>query len=443
MPRELCDHLKLALISDPHLGTKWGTPREPDSFVQFREAVERSLELGAQLILILGDIFDTRIPRQEIWAQALRILSLPLAHGKNNIRLESTIGKNPEEISPVALRGVPVAALHGNHERRTKGLTNPVQALEAAGLLIHVHHNALVFEDDGCRVAFHGLSNVPEQHAPGALATWDPKPVDGAVNILALHQSIGQFVYSSEEAPTLDVADLPPGFNIYLCGHIHYRSETKARGKPLVFPGSTERTQLAKVEAEMPKGFYMIELGNEIRLEFVELKSQRDFFYAEMKFNEVTISELNDAVRDKVKELLRLPRKNREKLPLVRVRLRGTLAKEASRGEFDDRAISDEFGGEAIVVVGKADLEAPGLGEKVQLLRDLRERRLSMDETAMAILEDSLKEAAGVKMFDARAIYDLLASDRAEEALQKVYSVVDGLVRADLGGRKDDNLGQA
>ncbi|MGC8817629.1 MAG: metallophosphoesterase family protein, partial [Candidatus Hadarchaeum sp.] len=75
--------MRLALISDPHLGTKWGTPREQDSFDQFREAVEEAIDRGAQLILILGDIFDTRIPRQEVWAQALRILSLPLARGRN------------------------------------------------------------------------------------------------------------------------------------------------------------------------------------------------------------------------------------------------------------------------------------------------------------------------------------------------------------------------
>ena len=435
--------MKLAVISDPHLGTKWGAPREQDSFVQFREAIERSLELGAQLVLILGDIFDTRIPRQEIWAQALRILSLPLAHGKNNIRLERTIDKNPEEISPVAMRGVPVVALHGNHERRTRGLTNPVEALEAAGLLIHLHHNTLVFGDDGCKLAIHGLSNVPEQHAPNVLATWNPKPVEGAFNILAVHQAIGQYVYSSDETPTLDVSDLPPGFDLYLCGHIHYRSETSARGKPLIFPGSTERTQLAKVEAEMPKGFYMMDLDGELRHEFIELKSQRDFYYAEMKFDDVAIPGLNGAVRLKVKELLQLPRKNREKLPLVRVRLVGTLAKEASRSEFDDRAISEEFEGEAIVVIGKADLLAPGLGEKVQMLRDLRERRMSMDETAMALLEDSLKDAAQARMFDVRSIYDLLVADRAEEALQNVYGVVDSLVKADIGWKKNDNLRQA
>ncbi|MEM3452254.1 MAG: DNA repair exonuclease [Candidatus Hadarchaeum sp.] len=434
--------MKLAVISDPHLGTKWGSPREQDSFDQFREAIERAMGYGAQLILILGDIFDTRIPRQEIWAQALRILSLPLAHGRNSVRLVRTIDKDTKEISPVALRGIPVVALHGNHERRTKGLTNPVEALEAAGLVIHLHHNSLVFEGGGRLIAIHGMSNVPEQYASKVLKMWNPKPVEGAFNVLALHQSIGQYVYSGEETPTLDVSDLPPGFDLYLCGHIHYRNEASAHGRPLIFPGSTERTQLIKVEAEVPKGFYMLEIGEGLRLEFIELKKQRDFYYEEMRFDGATIFEIDNAVRVKLNEILQRPRKNPNKLPMIRLRLMGTLAKEASRSEFDDRLISEDFADRAIVVIGKADLQAPEIGEKVQMLRELREQRLSMDETAMRLLEDSLRDAAQVSMFDVRSLYNLLVADRVDEALQNVYRVVESLVKADVEEKKDDNVCQ-
>lgn len=431
--------MKVAVIADPHLGTKWGTPREDDSFVQFREAVEKSIDLGAHLIILLGDVFDTRIPRQEVWARALRILSIPLARGRNEVRLVDTIDKNMEEISPVALRGIPVVALHGNHERRTRGLTNPIEALEAAGLLIHLHHNTLIFDTRDGKLAVHGMSNVPEQHARKVLATWNPKPVSGAFNIMALHQSVGQFVYSSEEVPTLDVSDLPPGFDLYLCGHVHYRTESTAHGKPLLFPGGTERTQLLQVEAETPKGFYMVEIGDGFEYEFVELKTPRDFYYEEMRFEGVSIPQLNEAVRAKVGELLRKPRKNLEKLPLVRVRLTGKLAKEASRSEFDERAIAEEFADKALVVVSKGDLVAPGLEEKLQLLRELKERRMSIDETAMALLEENLREAGYSQIFDVRALYGLLVEEREEEALQSVLKVVENFVKADLGGKSGDN----
>ncbi len=438
---ELSDSLKIAVIADPHLGTKWGTPREQDSFVQFREAIEKSIDLGAQLIILLGDIFDTRIPRQEVWAKALRILSIPLARGQNSINLIDTIDKNLEEISPVALRGTPVVALHGNHERRTRGLTNPVEALEAAGLLVHLHHNTFIFDTSRGKLAIHGMSNVPEKHVKKVLTIWNPKPVKGAFNILVLHQSVGKYVYSSEESPTLDIPDLPKGFDLYLCGHIHYRNETTAHGKPLLFPGGTERTQLLQVEAETPKGFYMVELSGRFRYEFIELTSPRDFQYAEMRFEGVSIPQLNNEVRAKVRELLEKPRKNRDRLPLVRVRLVGTLSKEASRSEFDERAITQEFADRALVVVSKRDLTAPGLEEKVQLLRELKERRMSIDETAMALLEDNLREAGYTQIFDVRTLYGLLAEARNEEALQNVFGVVENLVKTDLGRKSNDNAG--
>lgn len=427
------------MIADPHLGTKWRTPREQDSFVQAREAIEKALEMDSQLIIILGDIFDTRIPRQEVLAQSMRILSIPSAHGRSEVRLVDTIDKNKEEISPGALRGTPVVALHGNHERRTRGLTNPVEALEAAGLLIHLHHNTLMFDTPRGKLAIHGMSNVPEQHARKVLTTWNPKPIEGALNILALHQSVGQYVYSSEELPTLDVPDLPPGFDLYLCGHIHYRTEATAHGKPLLFPGSTERTQLLQVEAETPKGFYMLDLSDGLTYEFIELTTPRDFYYEEMRFEGVSIPELNEAVKAKVQELLEKPRKNREKLPLIRVRLLGTLAREASRSDFDERAITQEFADRALVVVGKRDLTAPGLEEKIQLLRELKERRMSIDETAMTLLEDNLREAGYIPIFDVRTLYGLLVEGREEEALQNVFGVVENLVKIELEGKSSDN----
>ena len=431
--------VKIAVIADTHLGTKWGTAREQDSFKQAREAIERALELGAELILVLGDIFDTRTPRQEVWAQAMRILSIPLARGRSEITLSRVIDKNRDDFSPVALRGTPVIALHGNHERRTRGFVNPVEALEAAGLLIHLHHNTLVFNTPRGTLAIHGMSNVPEQHAKNVLATWNPKPVEGAFNIMMFHQSVGQYVYSSEEFPTIDLADLPPGFDLYLCGHIHYHAEAAVHGKPLLFPGGTERTQLLQVEAEVPKGFYMLDLDDGLSYEFIELMSVRDFYYEEMKFESVGILQLSEAVRAKVRELLKRPRRNFEKLPLIRLRLMGTLSKEASRSEFDEQTIIQEFADQALVAISKGDLTSPGLEEKVQLLRKLRERRLPIDEMAMDLLEANLREVSYDQPFDVRVLYNLLVEDRAEEALQKVFDVVEEQVKTELEKKLDDN----
>jgi len=428
--------VKVAVVSDTHLGTKWGTPRQQDSFDQAQEAIERALELGAQIILIPGDIFETRRPHQEVWAQAMWILLPALMREQNGVKLVNSIDKNRRDISEVALRGVPIIALHGNHERSARGLLNPVQALEKAGFLIYVHHNTLIFETPAGRIAVHGMSSVPERHAKSVLSTWNPKPIEGAFNILMLHQAVGQYVFSSEEFPTIDLPDLPRGFDLYICGHMHYHAEATANGKPLLFPGSTERTQLLPIEAQVPKGFYMLEVGDGLNYEFIELKGTRDFHYEEMNFDGVGIPQLNEAVKGKIEELLSRPRRNPEKLPLIRLRLRGTLAKDASRTEFDHEAIIQEFADRALVAISKDDLIAPGLEEKVRFLRELRERRLPVDEMAMQLLESNLRDVGYTQMFDARTIYELLVEEREEEAQAKVFEVVDKLVESELKGRK-------
>ena len=434
--------MKIAVISDTHLGAKWGTERGKDSLDQAREAIEHSLELGAELILIPGDIFDSKTPIPDVWAQAGRILSIPHSRGQSALELSQTVEKNSGDIPSASLRGVPVVALHGNHERRTRGFVNPVQALEATGLLIHLHHSTIIFDTPTGKLAIHGMSNVPEQQARNALALWSPRPVEGALNIFMLHQSVGKYVHSEKEIPTIDLADLPPGFDLYLCGHVHFHTEVKVHGKPLLLPGSTERTQLLQVEAKVPKGFYMLDLGDGLSYEFIELKCVRDFFYEEMNFSNIKIPELTSRVRAKIQEFLGGPKFNLEKLPLVRIRLLGTLAKEASRSDFDERAIVQEFADRALVVISKGDLTSPGMEEKVQLLRDLKGQRLPLDEMAMTLLEANLLEAGYSRMFDVRTLYDFLVEERRqEEALKKIFEVVENLTKIRLGKKSHDNAG--
>ncbi|MEM2877940.1 MAG: DNA repair exonuclease [Candidatus Hadarchaeales archaeon] len=429
----------MAVISDMHLGAKWGTPREEDSFDQAREAIERALELGAQAILIPGDIFDVRIPRQEVWARSMRVLSIPASVTNRGVNLLEGPGKEISDFSPLHFRGIPVIAIHGNHEKRTRGLVNPVEALEAAGLLVHLDREFVMLEGGGEAVAVHGMSNVPEQHARSTLLSWNPKPLKDAVNLLMIHQSLGQFIYSSEEKPTLDIPDLPKGFDMYICGHIHERSESSAHGAPLIFPGSTERTQLLKAEAESGKGFYIIDTKG-FRYEFHELTTTRDFYYEEMRFDGADPKFIEMSVRKKIEDFLGMPRRNTRKIPLVRIRLIGTLSRGSSRRDIDDGGISREFEGRAIVNIGKGDLVSPELEEKVQLLRELKERRLTIDETVQKLLEENLKDLGYSGVFDAVRLYEMLAEDREGDAMRHIEMVIDSRVRTEAGDQ-DDNKG--
>lgn len=428
--------MKIAIISDTHLGTKAGTPRERDCFDQAREALSRALELGAGLVLIPGDIFDNKIPPQEVWAEAMDILSPALLKRNSPLELVETLDKNQEEISPVALQGTPIIALHGNHELR-RGL-NPVEALERAGFLIHLNYNTVVFNTPAGKVAIHGMSNVPERYAKHRFMTWNPKPLEGAFNILMLHQSLGQFMFSPEEAPALQLEDLPRDFDLYVCGHVHYHAETSIHGKPLLFPGSTERTQLLPVEAQVPKGFYLVDLDQGVK-EFVELKTPRDFYYEEMEFEGVSPSQLEEAVKEKIKLLLNKPRRNPSKPPLIRLKLKGSLAQGAYGVDLDPEKLAKEFEEEALITLSKEELVAPGLREQIELVREMREGKRSIDEETMRLLEQSLRELGSTQMFDVRTLYHLLVEEKVEEAERRVFELIDSLVQSELGRRSRDN----
>ncbi len=416
--------MKIALISDNHLGFKWGTPRFEDAFEQAREAFSKALEKGADLILVGGDIFEKPTPSLEVLTRTLEILNLRL-------RRESTVvwkgGKKPK---PQALQGTPIISLHGNHEWRSKGQTNVLETLEAAGVLIYLNLENIIFESPEERVAIHGMSYIPERYSREVLKQWDPKPVEGARNILLLHQSLGSFVFEDREQARIQLGDLPTGFDLYVCGHVHCRGETMVGKSPLLFPGSTERTQL--LEAEKVKGFYLVELAEEVKYEFVELNT-RDFFFEELNVQGIELAELEKQVRLKIEEILQRPRRN-PKPPLIKLRLTGSLAKGALGSEFDVQRIAEEFSGRALLEIDRTKLLSGIAAEKAELVRKLREQPLSLREKTLHLLEEYLAEMVREPLFNISELYQLLTEEKEETVQKRVEDTIRAKVQAEVGG---------
>lgn len=416
------------------MGAKEGTRRENDPFDQAREGFKKALDMGAQLILIPGDIFDSRNPKQEVWSKAMKILSLASEKENENLSIDRTIGKDKDEITVLPLRGVPVIAIHGNHERRGKGFVDSIETLESAGLLIRIHHNGVVLNSPEGKIAIQGMGYVPEEYARNLLDKWKPEPVEDAKNIFLLHQGLGQFTYSSREKSELKPADLLKGFDLYVSGHVHYQIEDEVFGKPLIFPGSTFRTQLLPVEAENPKGFYMVELDSDgISYEFVRLDSVRDFFYEEKEFEQAGPGQIEDWIREKLESFLDEPLHNSDKIPLARIRLLGTLAKGVSTSEIAFSEIEDDFEGEIILNIGREDLKSSEIEEKTQFLKDIREEKISMEERGLRILESNLDELGYDNRFDAKEIYNLLSNGEVEETINQISEKIEQLAEEKMG----------
>jgi len=394
--------MKLAVLSDFHFGFGYSPELENDSFENADEAMEKALD--ADLILILGDIFDSRLPKTSTWGNAIKVLVKPLTKESRGVKLiQST--KEMKEISKRTMNHLPVVALHGTHERKGKGETNAVEVMENAGLLIHLHCETVIFEKDGINVAIHGMSGVPERFAKDVLQQWNPQPVKGCYNILLLHQSIEPFVYSPLEPPSISVSNLPKGFDLIIDGHIHGHNQIKLGESTLLLPGSTIVTQFEKSEDEVEKGIYFVDLGEEMKIDFVPLEKNRKFFYEEVLLQDGSAKE---QIERRITEILN---SNFQKLPIIRIKIYG---KEAEVLDQDLKDLSRRYSDKAILIFAK-ELESPEITKKVEFLRAMREQKLSVEEMGLELLRKNLDEFGFSSSFDYENVFKLLSDGEVDK----------------------------
>jgi DNA repair exonuclease SbcCD nuclease subunit len=383
--------MKISVISDMHLGHGSGRGTENDSFEMFRQAISKAMD--SDLILMTGDLFDSRNPGADVLARAMEILIDPLLK-KTSTQITKGIGKNLNELSPIHNAGIPVVAIHGTHERRVKGLINPVQVLEKAGFLIHLHCNSIVLEKSQERVCIHGMSGVPDQYSETVLRQWNPKPLENCFNILMLHQSVKPFMYAKH---LIDIEKLPKSFNLYICGHIHESVKSSYSGSPLIIPGSLIATQITK-ESVRPKGFWQFDTRTpKESLKFIELEDQRRVFYHEI---------VDEPSRERIEGLLNniLSRKFTKK-PVIRIKIH------SKNNDLDLNDISRRFSDRAILTFSKIhpDQEEPGAAS-------MEEHSLSVEELGRRFLKKNA-ESSGIdpKIFE--TIFEQLQEGNMDEAL--------------------------
>lgn len=398
-------------MSDPHLGFGYDNEIGEDTFNNLIEAIEEASK-SCDIIVVAGDIFDSRSPRTSVWARAISIFARPMM-AKSGVTLVGG-DKEIKDIHQRTLERLPVVALYGNHDRRMEGEINAVQALENAGLFLVLHKNHLIFEKDGQRVAIHGMSSVPERFAKQNLEKWDPKPIPGCNNILFIHQSVAPHVYSPLEPPTLSVQNLPKGFDLIMDGHIHVKAESKTEDASLYVIGSTAPTQFDKGEASTEKGYYVIDTGSPLTVKFMPLISNRKFFYYDIDAG--SPEGVAKQIESRLNDLIFM--RNFNLPPVVKFRIHGNGNDLITN---DLRALEKKYDKKAILMFRK-DLESQEMNDKLEFLRNLKENKLSVEEIGLNILRKNLDESG----FKAEFGYDTLFSMLSEGALDKGLALVTG-----------------
>ena len=389
--------MKISIISDLHLGFGQNTELENDCFAAFQEAIEKSLD--CDLILLGGDVFDVRIPNTETFTKAIEILKKTLSTNPG-ARIVQGLKKDINEF-PLIKEGIPVVGIAGNHERRVKGLLNPVQGLERAGFLVYLHCNSVVLEKDGKKVAVHGMSSVPDQYGEQVLSEWNPKPIEGCFNILIMHLSIAPFLY----APCLiPLEKIPKGFDLYINGHVHGTVKTEYDGKPFIIPGSLLPTQITKDLSKHSFCKVSVENSAILSVEFVSLDHQREIFYKEFLEPDSGVKEV-EAYMDEIAKVKR-PLK-----PIIKIVL--------SNRNIQTKEIEQLFRDSAIVRFNKKSIEEEA--KQIQP-KDIAERVESVNELGKRLLRESM-HSEGLDSQAFETVFELLESGKIEDAENLIQSL--------------------
>ena len=383
--------MKLAILSDFHLGYERFAE---DAYKQAKEALEKASEV-ADVLLIPGDIFDTRNPKPETLAEAINIFR---ELGEKEWKAKVTSFQSTGEM----YTDLPIIAVAGTHERRAKDVENPVDLMHLAGFLVDVSNGSVVIEKDGEKVAVCGIGGIEDQMFNGAIEERNPKPVAGTFNVFMFHESIYELLPFNENFTKLE--ELPEGFDLYVNGHLHSRTEEKVHGKRLLIPGSTVLTQLKEGEQDA-KGFFLFDTEN-YSYKFHEIEC-RKFHY--VKFDIGGLS--NEAVIAKLNERLESLVSKESEHPVIKVQLGGKMDSDSNGMDIDLHQITRRFKDLATIELSKSGVESAVLESGVA---DAKEKMLdstSIKDYGMGLFMEKFKEKKGDLKISASELFELLSAE--------------------------------
>jgi DNA repair exonuclease SbcCD nuclease subunit len=390
--------MKIAILADFHIG--YERFRE-DAFRQTEEALELASQ-NADMIVIAGDIFDYRHPKPEVIAEAITLFK----------RLSSK--KFAANVSGFEGRGerytdIPVVAIPGTHERRSDGEVDPVDLLNLAGLLVNANQAKVTVEKGGERVVVYGVGGTAEERFKETLDRMDLKPTVGAFNLFLFHQSVYEFLPFSEDFIRLE--ELPPGFDLYVDGHIHSKIEAKCHGKKFLIPGSTVLTQLREGEQE-EKGFFVYDTKNNEH-SFIKIKS-RKFIMVKIDVEGMSPAEVSGAIEGKIASVA----DEGHDRPIIRVVLEGKLKDGFRNVDVGIKGIVDSYSKNAIVEITKSGIETTDSKEAEDLRNGVLEN-VSIRDYGMGIFLERLKQNKYDLKLNPSALFDKLSSDAKKEVVVK------------------------
>lgn len=403
--------MKIGIFSDTHLGFDEKGQRCEDSFLALNQAIELCTSKNVDFMLLPGDVFDTTVPSHTVLFKSVNSFS-KAKNSASQVKLK--VEKN-NEVRDIIFSGIPILAIHGNHEYLGKEKRTALDVLNASNLLIYFHAAKITAQKGDEKVCIFGLGAVPEKMAFEVLKEWNPIPEKNCTNLLLTHQGYKDFMALDDEMiASICLEDLPKGFDLIVNGHLHWSNLHKGPGINFLLAGSTIPTSIKKLESEKPKGVYIYDTASK-SLNFEPFALQRKMFYHKIIFSEAD----SQKVFAECKKLLDLDLSDSyEMKPLIRLNLKGTIKKGFSNSDIDISQIENTYSQKALLSISK-DFSSATFKAKISELRDMQKSKLSVVSLGFAILEKNLKETEFGSNIDAKKLFELLSKNEIDEA-QKV-----------------------
>ena len=410
--------MKIVFASDFHLGFDFKGLRSKESFENALQVLEKSIQLNADLVVLTGDLFDESLPNQEVMVEAIKLFSKAKHDSLNKFDAKIKVFSDVEKFNVINFNSLPILAIHGTHEYRGKNFKNALQVLEAAKLLCYQHAGPALIEKNNEKICFYCFGGVPEKKAKDVLTYLQPKPLPNSKNVLLMHQSFKEFLPfdDDEMVASLSLSDLPANFDLTVNGHLHWNKKLDLEKSIFLLPGSTIITQMKKLESECKKGFFVWD-SIENSFSFVELDNQRRFFYHKLNVNHITPADLLNEVRKTISECL--AKNSSQLIPLIRIKVNGSLASGFNSTDFSFSEIEKEFSNKAVLSLSK-NFESVSLKDRIEILREKHKNFSSIKELGMQLLEKNLNEAKFDSAFDFEQFFQLLEASEPEKALELI-----------------------
>ncbi len=368
--------MKIALTGDFHFGFS------EDAAPQAARALEACRDADA--VIAAGDLFDSRIPRQETLNEAFLVFANAKKALKSGVEIGEISADSGGMATTTPITGYPpIFVIHGTHERRSRGLVNPIDLLDSARAAVKIHGRIIELKKNGERVCLQGMGGVPEEYARQAMRRMDFRPVEGAFNVFVFHQSLEEALPFGE---TLSCEDLPEGFGLCVDGHIHWAQEIKSAGRRVIIPGSTVVTQMKRKEAlDKSVAVFDTESGAFEKRGF----KTRPFIYREIDFP--APSSPAEIISKASEALSEIQRENYWQKPQVKLKLSGKLARGYLPADVNTAGLAKSYGAGMLLFVDR-DFESFDFDKSVERVRQFRGANSTVKELSLSLLSGILKE---------------------------------------------------